>query len=111
MPTGALHKLEGWVGVNHGCGDPYLVGWVVLQNMVCDHNYTTLANEQGPGPWQARLRSDEAEGSSFRPPPACARWRQWRPLTLSRSLCAAAAPAKQVPQQGPLGPASRQRHL
>jgi hypothetical protein len=23
---------------------------VVLQNMVCDHNYTTLANEQGPGP-------------------------------------------------------------
>jgi hypothetical protein len=22
---------------------------VVLQNKVCDHNYTTLANEQGPG--------------------------------------------------------------
>eukprot|EP01047_Picozoa_sp_COSAG01_P004578 COSAG01_NODE_152_length_23937_cov_122.193976_8_plen_39_part_00 len=21
---------------------------MVLQNMVCDHNYTTLANEQGP---------------------------------------------------------------
>jgi hypothetical protein len=29
---------------------------VVLQNMVCDHNYTTLANEQGPGRIQPLLK-------------------------------------------------------
>jgi hypothetical protein len=35
--------------LNFGAPHWILGGWVVLQNMVCDHNYTTLANEQGPG--------------------------------------------------------------
>jgi hypothetical protein len=35
--------------LNFGAPHWILGGWVVLQNMVCDHNYTALANEQGPG--------------------------------------------------------------
>eukprot|EP01049_Picozoa_sp_SAG25_P006411 SAG25_NODE_481_length_7507_cov_80.752160_7_plen_111_part_00 len=35
--------------LNFGAPHWILGGWVVLQNKVCDHNYTTLANEQGPG--------------------------------------------------------------
>jgi hypothetical protein len=36
--------------LNFGAPHWILGGWVVLQNKVCDHNHTTLANEQGPGP-------------------------------------------------------------
>ena len=42
----------GWVSLgklNFGAPDWILGGWVVLENQVCNHNYTTPANEQGPG--------------------------------------------------------------
>ena len=40
--------------LNFGAPDWILGGWVVLQKKVCNHNYTTPANEQGPGAIQYR---------------------------------------------------------
>ena len=37
--------------LNFGAPDWILGGWVVLQKKVCNHNYTTPANEQGPAIW------------------------------------------------------------
>jgi hypothetical protein len=34
--------------LNFGAPDWILGGWVVLENKVCYHNYTTPANERGP---------------------------------------------------------------
>jgi hypothetical protein len=34
--------------LNFGASDWILAGWVVLENQVCNHNYTTPANERGP---------------------------------------------------------------
>jgi hypothetical protein len=35
--------------LNFAAQDWILGGWVVLKNKVCYHNYTTPANERGPG--------------------------------------------------------------
>jgi hypothetical protein len=47
--------------LNFAAPDWILGGWVVLKNKVCNHNYTTPANERGPARRMPPVRGAPAE--------------------------------------------------
>ena len=47
--------------LNFGAPHWILGGWVVLQKKVCNHNYTTPANERGPAAYWRADRTGSAQ--------------------------------------------------